>query len=386
MSREPTALSPGSAGSGPLQVGTALPVDAVPGFRHLHAGHCESGVTASMFQNAGFAMTEPMVFGVGSGLFFSHFSFVRVMGHPLTTFRSFPGRIFKNACSRLGVTYARETFRSPEKGMARLDALLDEGKRVGLQVNIYWLPYIPRPMRVHFNGHNLLVLERRGSGADAVYIVSDPVMECLFECPVDALRRARFSGTHALLPRGLLYYPTGFRAQAVDPAVAKADLRAAVDTSVREVCHHMMKFQPVLPWLGVRGIRHLGREIAAWPTRLGNDKAREWLAGVVRMQEEIGTGGAGFRFIYAAFLQQAGTDLGWPELAAMSAPTTAAGDKWRVFALHASRLARGKRGKSGEDPGDWAALQPMLEDVADAEFALFRDLEGVRAARPRLVG
>lgn len=339
----------------------------VSGFKHLHAGHCESGVTASMFQNEGFQLTEPMVFGIGSGLFFAHFSIVKVMGHPLTTFRSFPGRIFKNACARLRVSYKRETFRSPEKGMRRLDELLDQGKRVGLQVNIFWLPYIPRPMRVHFNGHNLLVLERRGDN----YLVSDPVMECLFECPVDSMRRARFSGTHALLPRGLIYYPTQFP--------SAPDLRPAVHASLKEVCHFMLKFPSVLPWLGVRGIRHLGREIAAWPNRLGEDKAREWLAGVVRMQEEIGTGGAGFRFIYAAYLQQAGEALSWPELAAMAVPTTAVGDKWRGFALSASRIARGKA-------NDWAVLPPMLEEIAEAEFALIGQLDGVRTGRGLLRG
>ncbi len=383
MSDQPSALSPGATSREPVQVGTALPADAVPDFRHLHAGHCESGVTASMFQNAGFPISEPMVFGVGGGVFFSHFSFVRVMGHPLTTFRSFPGNIFKNACSRLGVTYARETFRSPVTGMQRLDDLLAQGKRVGLQVNIYWLPYIPRPMRVHFNGHNLLVLEKRGVGADAIYIVSDPVMECLFQCPADALRRARFSGTHPLLPRGLLYYPTGF--------AAEPDLRVAVDTGLKQVCRHMLKIPSMLPWMGVQGIAHLGREIAAWPQRHGEDKAREWLAGVVRMQEEIGTGGAGFRFIYGAFLQQAGDALQWPELAAMAGPTTLVGDKWRVFALHASRLARGRRGRAAPADGavstteEWAALRPLLEEIAAAERTLFSQLETVRAGR-RLLG
>jgi hypothetical protein len=341
---------------------------AVSGFSHLHAGHCESGVTASLFQNAGFPLSEPMVFGIGSGLFFAHFSFVRIMGHPLTTFRSFPGGIFKNACARLGVSCERETFTSPARGMARLDTLLAEGRRVGLQVNIFWLPYIPRPMRVHFNGHNLIVLEKRGD----LYIVSDPVMECLFECPADALRRARFSGTHALLPRGLLYYPTRFS--------PNPDLRRAVEKSVREVCQHMLRIPAVFPWMGVRGIRHLAAQIASWPARMGDEKAREWLAGVVRMQEEIGTGGAGFRFIFAAYLQQAGESLDWPALAAMSEPTTAVGDRWRAFAVQASRLARGRKDV------EWGALAPLLAEVAQAEEALFRELDAVQSGRRLLTG
>ena len=336
----------------------------VSGFRHLHAGHCESGVTASLFQNAGHDLSEPMIFGIGGGLFFAHFSFVRVMGHPLTTFRSFPGNIFKNACARLGVRYARETFRSPDAGMARLDALLEQGRHVGLQVNIYWLPYIPRPMRVHFNGHNLLVLEKRGVGADACYIVSDPVVECLFECPASALRRARFSGTHALLPRGLIYYPTAF--------ALPDDLRPAVQISLRKVCDHMLRIPRIFPWMGVQAIPHLARELDGWPVKLGEDRAREWLAGVVRMQEEIGTGGAGFRFLFAAYLQQASELLDWPELRAMADEATAMGDRWRSFALQASRVARGRKDAA------WSDLRPLLEDAGAAELAFVRRLDTVR--------
>lgn len=332
---------------------------AVAGFHHLHAGHCESGVTASLYQDRGFTLSEPMVFGVGGGLFFGHFSFVRVMGHPLTTFRSFPGSIFRHASKRLGVRFARETFRDPARGMGRLDALLAQGKRVGLQVNIFWLPYIPRPMRIHFNGHNLLVLERRGDE----YVVSDPVMECLFTCPADAMKRARFSGGHPLLPRGLLYYP--------EAVPERADLDRAVRAGLAEVCDRMLRI-PLLPFMGIKGIRHLAAKLPTWAPKHGEEQAREWAAGLVRVQEEIGTGGAGFRFLFAAFLQEAGDTLGWDALAALSPKATAVGDRWRAFALQASRMARGK-----PDAG-WEAMGAMLRDLADQEEALFRELDGVR--------
>ena len=179
-------------------------VATVPGFEHLHAAHCESGVTSLLMTEVGTPITEPLLFGVGSGIFFGHLPFVKVMGNPLTTFRSLPGSIFKKACQRLGVRHRRETFARPGAGMQRLDALVDQGVRVGLQVNIYWLPYIPPHMRVHFNGHNLMVLGRRGD----TYLVSDPVLETPFECPRDDLERARFSGGNRLLGRGLLYYPS----------------------------------------------------------------------------------------------------------------------------------------------------------------------------------
>ena len=56
---------------------------------------------------------------------------------------------------------------------------------------------------------------------------------------------------------------------------------------------------------GAKGIAYTGRQIKKWKRKLGDDKARSYLAQLVRMQEEIGTGGGGFRYIYGAFLQEA---------------------------------------------------------------------------------
>ena len=106
------------------------PAAPVPGFTHLHAAHCESGVTQALLRDVGIELSEPTVFGIGSGLFFAHFSFVRVMGHPITTFRSMPGSIFKKACDRLGVAQFPESYRDPGKAMRRLDELLDQGRHV----------------------------------------------------------------------------------------------------------------------------------------------------------------------------------------------------------------------------------------------------------------
>ena len=60
---------------------------------------------------------------------------------------------------------------------------------------------------------------------------------------------------------------------------------------------------PPLPWFGNKAIFLLSKQIKKYPQKLTPRKASLYLGNVVRMQEEIGTGGAGFRFLYAAFLQ-----------------------------------------------------------------------------------
>ena len=76
---------------------------------------------------------------------------------------------------------------------------------------------------------------------------------------------------------------------------------------------------------------------AADPAQQKHNKL--FLGHVVRMQEEIGTGGAGFRFLYAAFLQEASVVMQQPVLSEIAQQLTAAGDQWRQFALRCARMS-----------------------------------------------
>ncbi len=64
------------------------------------------------------------------------------------------------------------------------------------------------------------------------------------------------------------------------------------------------------------------------------------------MLEEIGTGGAGFRYMYAAFLQEAATVTGESRLNECSAAMTEAGDMWRHLAVEGARLFKKRAGVS----------------------------------------
>jgi hypothetical protein len=89
------------------------------------------------------------------------------------------------------------------------------------------------------------------------------------------------------------------------------------------------------------------------------------------MQEEIGTGGAGFRFLYASFLQESGRILGNDRLKEASAALTDAGDEWRRFALVATKMAR-KRQKL-----DVKELDAILNRIADKELSMWQGLKGI---------
>lgn len=324
-------------------------------FPHRHSAHCESGVTANLLNYYGHPLSEALAFGIGGGLFFGYFPMVKINKLPLTTFRSSPGSIFKKCSHRLGIKVQSKRFRSPDQAMTSLDAALEKGRPVGLQTGIYWLPYFPPALRFHFNAHNLVVVGREGDD----YLISDPVFDAPVRCPRQDLLLARFA-KGALAPRGRMYV-----FDVVPPQLA---LQSAVRKGIREVANRMVRAP--IPLIGVRGIRLLAKQLQQWPEKLGKKNATINLGHLIRMQEEIGTGGGGFRFIYAAFLQEAAELLELPELTELSDELTEIGDLWRQFAMLGARNCKGREGTNSSYP----ALAELLLQCAGREERLFRKL------------
>ncbi|MFT4174530.1 MAG: BtrH N-terminal domain-containing protein [Rhodocyclaceae bacterium] len=319
-------------------------------FEHQHAAHCESGAISGLLRHHGVAISEAMAFGLSSALSFAYLPFIRLHGLPLVAYRMPPRAIIKGLARPFGARFRFETFRSPEAGARRLDALLDEGHVVGLQTSVYWLPYFPEDMRFHFNAHNLLVFGRDNTD----YLISDPVFETPQACSAADLSRARFA-KGLLAPKGMLYYPT---------TIARRDVDA--NDIVRAVRKTARGMRAPVPIAGVRGMRALARRIGRLdPADAGTVP---FIGHVVRMQEEIGTGGAGFRFLYAAFLQEAATLTGRASFNEQADRLMRIGDDWRAFALRAARMLRGREAMMP------ATLATLLLAQADAEEAFFRDL------------
>jgi hypothetical protein len=295
-----------------------------------------------------------MAFGLSSALSFAYLPIVQLSGFPLIAYRMPPKFILKGLRKPFQASFRFETFRSPEVGQQRLDELLAQGQVVGLQTSVFWLPYFPEAMRFHFNAHNLLVYGKDGDD----YLISDPVTDLPQRCASADLQRARFA-KGALAPKGLLYFLDGLgRTEPTAEAIKKA-----IKKNIR------IMLGPI-PFTGVRGIRMLANKVAKLET---SEYGLNYVGHIVRMQEEIGTGGAGFRFIYAAFLQEAAGITGITELSALSERLNEVGDGWREFALKAARMIKGRE---AFDPQKLAA---MLQLQAQNEGDFFRALKAAVA-------
>ena len=318
---------------------------------HRHAAHCESGVASNLISHHGMPISEAMAFGLSAALSFAYLPFIKLSGLPLIAYRQPPGAIIRGLAKSLAAEFRFETFRTPAAGQARLDELLGQGRVVGLQTSVYWLPYFPEDMRFHFNAHNLLVYGKEGNE----YLISDPVTEQTVRCDADALSRARFA-KGLLAPKGLLYTVMKLGQAIITPQ--------AVRKAILKTCRTM---RAPIPIIGVRGIRMLANKVAKLDPAA---RASSLFVGhIIRMQEEIGTGGAGFRFLYAAFLQEAAELSGMAVLAGFSERLMVIGDGWREFALATARMVKGR------DAMNPIKLADLLRDLSRQEEVFFRDLK-----------
>lgn len=299
-----------------------------------------------------------MIFGIGSGLLFFYFPWLKVNQAPAISYRTMPGHIFSKVARRLGFHVRRERFSSPKKAQQVLDEKLKTGFPVGLQVGVYHLTYFPDAYRFHFNAHNLVVYGKEGD----TYLISDPVMEQPTKLSSQELEKVRFA-KGVLSPKGHMYFPTHLPKH--------ISLETAIRKGIRETCQKMLAPVPIV---GVKAIRWVSKDILRWYDKRGVKITNHYLAQMIRMQEEIGTGGGGFRFIYGAFLEEAAEVLKNNTLKECSQEITAIGDLWRDFAVEVARLYKNR---NQAHRAAYEDLSQRLLTIAQREEAFYKRLKKV---------
>ena len=324
-------------------------------FQHTHSAHCESGAISSLLRHEGLDISEAMAFGLSGALTFAYIPVVKIGGMPLIAYRMPPQHIIKNLSKRLGYKLHKETFSNQQNGMQALDRHLTNQQPVGLQTSVFWLPYFPKEMRFHFNAHNLVAYGKQ----DEDYLISDPTLEHPVSCNSSDLKKARFV-KGMMKPKGLLYFP-------VD-VPQELNLEESIIKAIRGNAKMMLK-TPV-PFIGIRGIRMLARKIRQFDKDPSSADRRNklFIGHIVRMQEEIGTGGAGFRFLYASFLQEAAGVTRENRLNSVASKLTETGDAWRNFALQCATMCKGRRDTN------YIELSDHLMEISNLEQAVFTEL------------
>jgi hypothetical protein len=329
-------------------------------YTHRQAGHCESGATSNLLRFYGHDISEPMAFGIGNGLYFSYIPFLKVQFAPMISFRNLPNTVFHRSMKYLGIdATVIKKFKDPEEAMMALDRNLEKGIPTGMQVGVFNLTFFPPEYRMHYNMHNLVCFGKEGN----IYHISDTVMETSQTLTYEDLLRVRYAkGVFA--PEGKMYW--------INNLPGELDIKSAVSKGIKKTVYEMIKVP--FPLIGVKGLRWMGRDLKKWPKKHGDDKASFYLGQVLRMAEDFGTGGAGFRFIYGDFLKEAGEKFNHAGLLEASEMMGKTANRWREFTYIGARNCK-NRSKPEEDYG---MLGNMMIEIAGMEEQVYKKLDKIK--------
>ncbi|MFF3128726.1 BtrH N-terminal domain-containing protein [Streptomyces sp. NPDC057908] len=247
--------------------------------------HCETTALGVLLRHQGLDLSEPMFFGLGSGLSFIYWD-NKNMGFPFLGGRVKPLGLTRNLATRLKLDLLVQETASPRRAWENVVAPIDAGHPVGLQLDSYYLDYFGS--KVHFGGH---VVAMYGYDDHDAYLVDTDQQGGAVSTSLTSLAQARaargpMTAKHRsftlTVPRDLPS-PQG----QIIPAIT-----ACADAFLN----------PPIANLGHRGIEKAGKLVRTWLQR--TDNPQRDLPQAALLMEKAGTGGALFRNLYRDFLAQ----------------------------------------------------------------------------------
>ncbi|GGS94862.1 lantibiotic ABC transporter [Planobispora rosea] len=251
--------------------------------RGMH--HCETTALGVLLRHEGLDLSEPMLFGLGSGLSFIYWD-GKGMPFPFLGGRVRPFDLTRNLAARLGLTLTVEETASPRKAWQNVATPIDAGRPVGLQLDCYHLDYFQS--KVHFGGH---VVAMYGYDEHDAYLVDTGQQGGAVRTSRDSLARARAE-------RGPMTARN--RSFTVTLPARPPSWQDQIIPAVRD-CAEAFLAAPIAN-LGYRGIAKAAGQVPGWLLRAG--EPRRDLPQAALLMEKGGTGGGLFRALYRDFLDE----------------------------------------------------------------------------------
>ncbi|MFD7711729.1 BtrH N-terminal domain-containing protein [Streptomyces sp. NPDC059785] len=286
--------------------------------------HCETTALGVLLRHEGLELSEPMLFGLGSGLSFIYWD-SKNMDFPFLGGRVKPFELTKNLATRLGLELLVQETTSPRRAWENVTSALAAGRPVGLQLDSYHLDYFSS--KVHFGGH---VVAMYGYDDRDAYLVDTEQQGGAVSTSLTGLAEAR-AARGPMTARHRSFTLTAPQTPPLSPERITAAVTACADAFLN----------PPIANLGHRGIDKAGKLVPAWLRR--TDDPRRDLPQAALLMEKAGTGGALFRNLYRDFLAECGQLIDsthlrtghrlyaeaatlWTEVAALIAQAGEAGD------------------------------------------------------------
>lgn len=303
----------------------------IDNYNHKIASHCETGSVRNLLGHAGLEITEPMVFGIGSGPAFYYLFFAKGLnGFPLIGIRNPPGSILKNVAKYCRIEFFSKCYKKSAAALGKAHEMLDEQVPVAAIVDMFYMKYLPSFLHVHAPFHTILLVGRE----EDAYFVSDPYFEEIGRLEKEDLLAAW--ETHAPMAKdNFLAY-----VKKLPPSV---DWRRVVKRAIRKTCDGMLLppvVKKILAFVGVEGMHTYAKKIPRWPDKYRGAMLREGIMFNAVGFEEQGTGGGAFRLMYGAFLQEIGQLFNSSEMEDLAGRVIEHGQEWRNISRKLIRVGK----------------------------------------------
>jgi hypothetical protein len=297
--------------------------------------HCETTALGVLLRHLDIELSEPMLFGLGSGLSFIYWD-SKSIGFPFLGGRVKPFELTRNLASALDLELVVDETTSPRKAWDNVKVRIDAGQPVGLQLDSYYLDYFSS--KVHFGGH---VVAMSGYDEQTAYLVDTEQQGGAVSTSLTNFAQARAArGPMTAKHRSFTLAAPGVLPSPRDRIVPA--ITACADAFLN----------PPIANLGHRGIAKAAKLVPTWLER--TDNPQRDLPQAALLMEKAGTGGALFRNLYRDFLEECTQLLDNPHLRTGHALYTEAATLWTETA---ALITKANLNEAGAVLGDLSRVE-----------------------------
>jgi hypothetical protein len=254
--------------------------------KEFQGQHCETTATGTLLRHAGLELSEPMLFGLGEGLYFVYWK-MKEMNLPFLGGRCKTWELTENLCRNLGLILDNRETTSVKKAWKNVQEFIDQGIPVGLQLDSYYLEYFTKAF--HFAGHFLAMY---GYDDTHAYVVDTIQQGGKNTTLLNNLEKARKE-------KGPMAAKN--RSYTVTLPDELPDMKTAVTGAMKRNAEAYLN--PPIKNFAYKGIEKLSKEVLKW-LQIAPNPAED-LGLTAMLMEKAGTGGAIFRNLYRDFLKEA---------------------------------------------------------------------------------
>jgi len=259
---------------------------------HVSGVHCSSTAIADLVRFHGFDWSEDFCFGIGGGLGITYLKTPKASPTRLLHTRSlgYEKRFF----NAIGIDdFSWLSAKTAEESEQQLITALDENRPALLLTDIYYLHYFNSSS--HFPGHGVMAW---GYNKDEQFFhVTDTERENLETVSFEKMKKARVSQMIPFICNGDFYAP-----QQLNKPI---DLKSLCQQAIKENALRLLHSTDSTT--GFSALQTLINDFSEW------EHSQDWQWNcrfAYQTIEKRGTGGSGFRKMYARFLSEASQYLG----------------------------------------------------------------------------